>query len=414
MSDAKHIPIEFSASFANTKEIAKLIVDKLETLHPNYNPIHLFLKWLTDSNADHTVFPSRFLDGDFEEMWSIFSQTESISKELDIKERLKKIFPENNDEFIATITGAFVKNQPTEVKYFVVGTASMAAAAMEQYDLKNKVLDMGVQISSYVEKIAELEQQALNNSAAFEAAKADKDAKIAELEKAVLKLKLYIAEPVIVVGDIVPQTDKEPVFDAKKSYEGLRALVTLQETRLQELENCIRTLSLKLHKDPDTKALPNLNGLNEIAKQDLAVREAIIKALKKFSYLVPNSLYREVLLFVGCTFYEYEFNLQALCNEGAVNQTTHYIYYIDQVLEKLVLTEINKAFETSSSKIRMHELIVKLQERLTLKPDCVLAYTYALAYKKIIKPVNNGVSVVSSNTVMEIADQEQVNKLLAK
>lgn len=233
---AKQSPIEFSASFANKKEIAKLIVDKLQTLHPNYNPIYLFLKWITDPKTDHIVFPPRFLDDDFEEMWSIFSQTEGISKEIEVKERLKKIFPDNKDELIDILSTAFFKNQSTEVKYFATEVSGLAAASMETYHLKNKVLDMGAMISTYEEKVATLERQAINNSAAFEAVKNDKDAKIAELERIILELKLALAVPVIVTGDIVPCTPKEPLFDAKKSYEHLKALVTLQETRLQKLE----------------------------------------------------------------------------------------------------------------------------------------------------------------------------------
>lgn len=228
---AKHSPIEFSASFANTKEIAKLIVDRLQPMD-NYNPINIFLKWIIDPNVDHTELPTEFVNSDIEELYTRFRMFESQHAKQTTKERLKKIFPDNKDEFIEVLTKAFLNDQPIEVKYFATEAASLASATMELFHLKNKILDMAGVISTYEEKVTTLERQALNNSAAFEAVKAEKDANIAELEKAVLKLKLYIHTEKEVIMTL-PEIKNGELAELFAKIEALETKVKEQEKRLE-------------------------------------------------------------------------------------------------------------------------------------------------------------------------------------
>lgn len=369
---AKHSPIEFSASFANTKEIAKLIVDKLQTLHPNYNPIHLFLKWITDPKTDHSVFPPRFLDDDFEEMWSIFSQTEGISKEIEVKERLKKIFPDNKDELIDILSTAFFKNQSTEVKYFATEVSGLAAASMDTYHLKNKVLDMGAVISTYEEKVATLERQAINNNAAFEAVKNVKDAKIAELERIILELKLALAVPVIVTGDIDPCTPKEPLFDAKKSYEHLKALVTLQETRLQKLEKCQNCTSPKPvdeappeKQDTTThkKHKPPVYGELELTIKDMIVKYFIAIKQDYVPLTDFRKCYQAILVKTNCEPRHIDFTMGKMTNEFILTITDGHVVYLNRGLEISILKQLVLVMTNSAAALPEGELITMLCSR---------------------------------------------------
>ena len=134
-----------------------------------------------------------------------------ITKES-VFNRLKGLFPDNKAELIKELTDSFVDNKQTKNKYHVTDTAELFNKDVDIHRYKN-------QIDSLLHETKV------------------KSMKINELERQIADLHRKYPTPVITVGSVTPTTPKEPEFDSKTAIEHLRTLVTLQETRLQKLEN---------------------------------------------------------------------------------------------------------------------------------------------------------------------------------
>ena len=133
-----------------------------------------------------------------------------ITKES-VFNRLKGLFPDNKAELIKELTDSFANKEEAKNKYHVAETAELFAKDVDIHHYKNQIDCLLHEAKVKSMKIVELEQQ------------------IADLHR-------RYTTPVITVGAITPTTPKEPEFDSKTAIEHLRTLVTLQETRLQKLE----------------------------------------------------------------------------------------------------------------------------------------------------------------------------------
>jgi hypothetical protein len=133
-----------------------------------------------------------------------------ITKES-VFNRLKGLFPDNKAELIKELTDSFANNHETKNKYHVAETAELFAKDVDIHHYKNQI-------------------ECLLHEAKV------KSMKIVELEQQIVDLHRRYTTPVITVGSVAPTTPKEPEFDSKAAIEHLRTLVSLQETRLQKLE----------------------------------------------------------------------------------------------------------------------------------------------------------------------------------
>ncbi len=296
-----------------------------------------------------------------------------ITKES-VFNRLKGLFPDNKAELIKELTDSFANKEETKNKYHVAETAELFAKDVDIHHYKNQI-------------------ECLLHEAKV------KSMKIVELEQQIVDLHRRYTTPVITVGAITPTTPKEPEFDSKTAIEHLRTLVTLQETRLQKLEQT---------KEPEVNK-PNRTDT------DKQIRNAILKTLALTPYLSPSQLEEKVKELTKCPVIEYVYNFNELHSEGKISQTTYNIYYIDPDVEKHILSKVDTIINAHMVPPRMIDIIVSVDESTALQRDRIVAYVYALSSKGIIIPANEPIfSKRTNSTRMKIADQEQVNKLLGK
>ena len=156
--------------------------------------------------------------------------------------RLKGLFPDNKPEFIRLLTESFVDNKQTKNKYHVTDAAELFNKDVDIYHYKNQIENLLHEAKVKSMKIVELEQQ------------------IADLHR-------KYPTPVITVGSVTPTTPKEPEFDSKTAIEHLRTLVTLQETRLQRLEQKAKSQVHESYKNDTNKESNCRNTFDAKGKQ---------------------------------------------------------------------------------------------------------------------------------------------------
>lgn len=288
--------------------------------------------------------------------------------------RLKGLFPDNKAELIEELTDSFTNNKQTKNKYHVAEAAELFSKDVDIHHYKNQI-----ECLLHETKV--------------------KSMKIVELEKQIADLHRKYTTPVITVGSVAPTTPKEPEFDSKAAIEHLRTLVTLQETRLQKLEQT---------KEPEV-IKPSRTDT------DKQIRNAILKTLAFAPYLSPSQLEEKVKELTKCPVVEYVYNFNELHSEGKISQTTYNIYYIDPDVEKHILSKVDTIINAHMAPPRMIDIITAVDESTALQRDRIVAYVNALSCKGIIVPANEPIfSKRTNSTRMKIADQEQVNKLLGK
>ena len=113
MSNNIQNPSEFSASFVNTKEIAKELLGRLGNVD-NYNPVYNFLRWIVDTSQDHTVFPPYFEQDHLDDVWFIWRQFQKNLGTQTTTAKLKLLFPDAKDEIIKNLRMSFDASQSPE------------------------------------------------------------------------------------------------------------------------------------------------------------------------------------------------------------------------------------------------------------------------------------------------------------
>lgn len=368
MSNNIQNPSEFSASFVNTKEIAKELLGRLGNVD-NYNPVYAFLRWLADTSQDHTVFPSYFEQDHLDDVWSIWRQFQKNLESQTTAAKLKSLFPDAKDEVIKNLSKSFVKSRTPEAKYAVTKEAELALTYIKIHELEHKVVYQETVIKEQVQKIADLDRQLRFLESANDKSASDKTT---DFRRELGNLKTIIAD--------------------------INATVQLQDARITELEQ---------------NKFPVVDKIKETDVTDNSIRQAIVRVLSKYIRLNHAVLRKEVSVFVDCNQDRYDRAINALHCSGEINLDTYNAYVIEPEMAKRLLSILNDIFKSTGPKIRMHEIYTELEKRSNTKLDYVVAYVSAFCWKGLIANVNKEIGMVTGISFMEIADQEKINKLIA-
>lgn len=373
MSDNSQNPSEFSASFANTREIAKELLGRLGNVD-NYNPVYTFLRWLSDTSQDHTVFPAYFEQNHLDDVWSIWRQFQKNLESQTTTAKLTAFLPDAKNEVIEILSNWLVKNRSPEARYIVSKESELALTYMENHDLKQKVVSQEAIIKEQAQRIAALDNQLNLQECATNANTSDKQItnKITGFRREIGNLKVIIAD--------------------------INATVQLQDARITELEQNTTTLTIKA---------------KEANVSDVSISQAIIRVLQKYIYLSHSSLRQEVALFVDCDQVSYDRVIDTLQRTGEISITTYHAYYTDPTMMKRLLSILNDIFKTTGPRIKMYEIYTELEKRSNTKLDYVVAYVSVFCWKGLIASTNKEAGAVTSISIMEVADQEKINALIA-
>ena len=373
MTDNVQNPSEFSASFANTKEIAKELLGRLGNVD-NYNPVYAFLRRIVDTNQDHTVFPPYFEQDHLDDVWSNWRQ---FQKALDVQTttaKLKLLFPDAKDEVIENLCKYFVKSKAPMPKNVVSEKEELALTIIKMGDLEQKIGSQEAIIKEQIQNTTNLYNQLL-----------------------LLELAIYKCTSNKQATNKITGFRKE-FGNLRKSIADINTTLQRQDARITELE---QNKSLAVVKT------------NEANVTDVNIGQAIIHVLQKYIYLSHSRLRQEVALFVDCDQVSYDRVIDTLQRTGEISITTYHAYYTDFTMMKRLLSILNDIFKTTGPRIKMYEIYSELEKRSNIKLDYVVAYVSVFCWKGLIANTNKETNSVTSISVMEIADQEKINKLIA-
>lgn len=368
MSNNIQNPNEFSASFVNTKEIAKELLGRLGNVD-NYNPVYAFLRWLADTSQDHTVFPSYFEQDHLDDVWSIWRQFQKNLESQTTTAKLKSLFPDAKDEVIKNLSKSFVKSRTPEAKYAVTKEAELALTYIKIHELEHKVVYQETVIKEQIRIIAALDSQLRLLESNNDKSASDKTT---DFRRELGNLKTIIAD--------------------------INATVQRQDARITELEQNATPVTIKA---------------KETNVTDVSIRQAIVRVLTKYRRLHHSLLKQEVYSFINCDLANYDRAVSDLCRNGEIVTDLFNTYIIDPAEAKRMLTVVNNVFINNGPRIKMSELCAKVEKRSTTPLDFVEAYVSAFILKGLIANVNKESSRNTDLSFMEIADQEKINKLIA-
>lgn len=373
MSNNIQNPSEFSASFVNTKEIAKELLGRLGNVD-NYNPVYNFLRWIVDTSQDHAVFPPYFEQDHLDDVWSIWRQFQKNLETQTTTAKLKLLFPDAKDEVIKNLRMSFDASQSPESRYAVTKEAELALTYIKIHDLEHTVVYQEAVIKEQVQKIADLDRQLRLLESANDKSASDKQTtdKITGFRRELGNLKTIIAD--------------------------INATVQRQDARITELEQ---------------NKFPVVDKIKETEVTDISIQQAIVRVLSKYIRLNHAVLRKEVSLFVDCSQDRYDRAINTLHCSGEINLDTYNAYVIEPEMAKRLLSILNDIFKSTGPKIKMHEIYAELEKRSNTKLDYVVAYVSAFCWKGLIANVNKEIGMVTGISVMEIVDQEKINKLIA-